>query len=291
VEDGWKSEHYKPEDISMWKWSWLIISVLLLTEASLASDLVREQRNAYEIRKNLVVGKAIDLKAGEQEFLAIHGESGSGDIKGAVILLHGMGSNPAWAAVVQPLRIGLTGHGWETLSLQMPLAPVGAASGAYEALIPEAAPRIAAAIAFLKQRKIKKIVIIGHSLGARMGLEALAAGLPKEVIAFVAVGAPTRKDESDTGVIGALKKIKLPILDIYGSRDLPSVMIGAKARELAARQAENDGYLQTEITGADHFFLGMEDGLLARVRSWIGKQAEGVEVKPEQDPATDKPVK
>ncbi|MEJ2528758.1 MAG: DUF3530 family protein [Gammaproteobacteria bacterium] len=140
---------------------------------------------------------------------------------------------------MQPLRTGLTEHGWETLSLQMPLAPLGVASTAYASLIPEAAPRISAAIEFLKQRKIKKIVIIGHSLGARMGLEALAAGVPKEVIAFVAIGTPTRVDDPETGTLGALKKIKLPLLDIYGSRDLPSVMTGAKARELAARQAGN----------------------------------------------------
>jgi pimeloyl-ACP methyl ester carboxylesterase len=275
----------------MWKWSWLIISLLLLAEPAIASDLVREQRNAYEIRKNLVAGKVIDLKAGEQEFLAIHGESEIRGIKGAVILLHGMGSNPAWAAVVQPLRTGLTGHGWESLSLQMPLAPLGVASAAYQPLIPEAAPRIAAAIEFLKQRKIDKIVIIGHSLGARMGLETLAAGLPKEVIALVAIGTPTRADAPDAGVIGALKKIKLPLLDIFGSRDLPSVLGGSKARSLAARQAENSGYQQVEIVGADHFFRGVEDSLLARVRSWIGRQAAEAVVVSEQDAVTDKPAR
>lgn len=274
----------------MWKWSWLIIPVLLLVESAMASDLLREQRNAYEIRNNLAVGKAIDLKAGEQEFLAIHQESGSKEIKGAVILLHGMGSNPAWAAVVQPLRTGLAEQGWETLSLQMPLAPLGVASANYEPLIPEAAPRISAAIEFLKQRKIKKIVIIGHSLGARMGLEALAAGLPKEVIAFVAIGAPTQVDEPGTGTLGALNKIKLPLLDIFGSRDFPSIMAGAKARETAAHDAGNNGYQQIEIVGADHFFQGMEDGLLARVRSWIGKQAKEVVVRSEQDAAAEKPA-
>ncbi len=275
----------------MWKLSWLIVPSLLLAGSIMASDQLREQRNAYEIRKNLAKGKAIDLKAGGQEFLAIYDESANKEIKGAVILLHGMGSNPAWAAVVQPLRTGLAEHGWDTLSLQMPLAPLGVASTAYVSLIPEAAPRISAAIEFLQQRKIKKIVIIGHSLGARMGLEALAAGVPKEVIAFVAIGAPTRADEPDTGTLGALKKIKLPLLDIYGSRDLPSVMTGAKARELAARQAENSGYQQVEVTGADHFFQGMEDGLLARVSSWIGRQAAEVTVKPEQAAVADKPDK
>lgn len=274
----------------MWKWPLLITSLLLLAGPAMASDLLREQQIAQEMSENLVVGKAITLKAGEQEFLAIHGESDSKQIKGAAILLHGRGANPAWSVVVQPLRMGLTEHGWETLSLQMPLAPLGAASWAYEALIPEAAPRISAAIEFLKQRKIGKIVIIGHSLGARMGLESVAAGVPKEVIAFVAVGTPTKEEESDTGTLGALKKVKLPLLDIYGSRDLPSVLTSAKDRELVARQAGNSGYQQVEIIGADHFFRGLEESLLARVRSWIGRQAAETAVVSEEDPAAGKPI-
>ncbi len=284
------SDYFKPGDIFMCKWLAFIVSSLLLATSGMASDLLREQQIAQEISENLVVGKPITLKAGEQDFLAIHGESASKQIKGAAILLHGRGANPAWSVVVHPLRMGLADHGWETLSLQMPLAPLGAANWAYEALIPDAAPRILAAIEFLKQRKIEKIVIIGHSLGSRMGLEAIAAGVPEEVVAFVAVGTPTDKEDSDTGVFGALKKIKLPVLDIYGSRDLPSVLAGSKARKMAALQAENSGYRQAEVIGADHFFRGMEESLLARIRSWIGGQAARSALVVEESPAADKPV-
>ncbi len=271
----------------MYRWALLLLSFSSVISSALASDLLQEQKNAIEIKENLVVGKAITLKAGDQEFLAIHGEAERGEAKGAVILLHGMGVNPAWSVVIQPLRLGLPGHGWETLSLQMPVAPKGAAVWAYDSLIPEAAPRVNAGIEFLKQRKIRKIVIIGHSMGARMGLEAIATGVSKEVIAFVAVGAPTRQDEPEAGVLGALAKIKLPVLDIYGSRDLSSVITGSKARLRVARKAENSGYQQVEIQGADHQFRGLESSLLARVSSWIGRQAaqskESVEEEPEED--------
>lgn len=251
-----------------------------------ASDLLREQKLAHEIKQGLVMGTVVALKAGDLEFLAIHGESESKKIKGGVILLHGMGGNPAWSVVVQPLRMGLTGYGWETLSLQMPLAPRGAAPWAYGPLIPEAAPRIAAAIEFLKQRNIEEIVIIGHSMGARMGLETIAAGVPNGVIALVAVGIPTKSGETGSGTLGALKKVKLPILDIYGSRDLPSVLGNTKARSIAARQAGNSSYRQVEIIGADHYFRGLEDDLLARVSSWIGREAAQIEpVFKQADPA------
>jgi len=257
----------------MWRVLVFLILWMLSCSLTIASDLLREQRYAQEINDGLVVGKALSLKAGDQEFLAIHGESDNKKIKGGVILLHGMGANPAWSVVVQPLRMGLTEHGWETLALQMPVAPRGAGLWAYTALIPEAAPRIAAAVQFFQQRKIAKIVIIGHSMGARMGLESLAAGVPNGVIAFVAVGIPTNADESDAGTLGALKKLKLPILDIYGSRDLPSVLGNVKNRNIAARQAANEGYRQVEIVGADHYFRGMDETLLARVNAWIGREA------------------
>lgn len=260
----------------MWRWG-LLCGLILLGVTASASDLLLEQKNAIEIKESLDKGKAISLMAGDQAFLAIHGESDIAEPKGAAILMHGMGGNPAWSPVVQPLRVGLPGHGWEILSLQMPVAPTGTASWAYDSLIPEAVPRIIAAIEFLKQREIKKIVLVGHSMGARMGLEAIAANTPKEVIAFVAVGVPTKTEDPEAGVLGALQKIKLPILDMYGSRDLSSILNSAKERFRAGRKAENSAYQQVEIQGADHFFRGLEDSLLARVRAWMGKQA--VQVK------------
>jgi pimeloyl-ACP methyl ester carboxylesterase len=253
-----------------------------------ASDLLQEQKNAIEINESLVVGKAISLKAGDQEFLAIHGEVERGEVKGAVVLMHGMGGNPAWSPVVQPLRLRLPQHGWETLSLQMPVAPSGAAGWAYDALIPEAVPRITAAIEFLKQRKLKNIVLIGHSMGARMGLEAIAASTPKEMIAFVAVGTPTKTEEPEAGVLGALQKIKQPILDMYGSRDLSLVLRSSKDRLRAAHKAENRAYQQLEVQGADHFFQGLEGDLVARVRAWIGKQQANSKLATEDDPEADK---
>ena len=278
------------EGNSMWRWG-LLLLLSLTSAAVLASDLLQEQKNAIEIKESLVVGKAVSLKAGDQEFLAIHGESDAAEPKGAVILLHGVGGNPAWSPVVQPLRLGLPEHGWEILSLQMPVAPTGAAGWAYDSLIPEAVPRITAAIEFLKQREIEKVVLVGHSMGARMGLEAMAANTPKEVIAFVAVGTPTKTEDPEAGVLGALQKIKLPILDIYGSRDLSSVLDSVKERLRAARKSESGSYQQLEIAGADHFFLGLEDSLLARVRAWIGKQATQVAEETKEKPEGDKQQK
>jgi pimeloyl-ACP methyl ester carboxylesterase len=160
----------------------------------------------------------------------------------------------------------------------MPVAGPDADNWIYEQLIPEAPPRIAAAVAFLKERQIENIVLVGHSLGARMGVQFLAAGTPDEVTAFVAIGMMLEPAGSESKTGEALASIKIPVLDIYGSRDLDSVRNSVRQRASAARKAENSNYRQVSIAGADHFFNGLEGTLVSRVGAWITRAAPGKEV-------------
>jgi hypothetical protein len=48
-----------------------------------------------------------------------------------------------------------------------------------------------------------------------------------------------------------LAGIELPILDLYGSMDLPEVLENTQARKLAAKGA---AFEQIEVEGASHFF-------------------------------------
>ncbi len=247
---------------------WLL---LLFCSVAPASDLARERRIAEQIEDAILVGEPVQLRAGDLSFLAIHAPANTDSTRGAVILLHGMGANPDWTDVIQPLRSELPDRGWETLSLQMPVASSDAPPKEYLALIPEAGPRIGAAVGFLKQGGVSDMVLIGHSLGARMGAEYLAQGAAPEIRAFVAIGISARKDRPNSGTLGALQGIGIPVLDIYGSRDLDSVLQSAAARTAAARKANNSDYRQTEIAGADHFFHGLEDTLMAQVHAWISR--------------------
>lgn len=77
----------------------------------------------------------------------------------------------------------------------------------------------------------------------------------------------------------SIRKITLPMLDIYGSRDLLSVLSSAKARSTSAKKAGNKRYIQIKIQGADHFFNNMDEVLVKRVRGWLAKHAAGVEIK------------
>ena len=249
---------------------WVFIGLAWSVAVS-ATDLAREQRIHAELEGFVLVGESITLKGGGNEFLAIHTAASTPKALGGVILAHGRGANPDWNDVIQPLRIGLPEHGWETLSLQMPLAAADAAPDAYEALIPEAFPRLTAASEMLNQQGTRNQVVIGHSLGARMVVGWLAQDPPPSVRAGVLVGLAVGPDEA--GTLKALERIKIPLLDIYGSRDLDSVMDSAPARAAAARRGGNPDYRQLEIAGADHFFRGQETLLLARVRAWLARVA------------------
>ncbi|PLX60575.1 alpha/beta fold hydrolase [Sedimenticola selenatireducens] len=255
----------------------IAIVLLLFMSPLWASDLAREERLAAEIREALLVGEPLMLQADGRDFFAIYAQQDTDYIQGVVILLHGRGAHPDWMDVVHPLRTQLPEFGWKTLSIQMPVAASDASGWVYQELIPEAFPRITAAVEYLKQQGESNIVLIGHSLGARMGVEYLAQGVPEELRAFVAIGLPADTRAPDGGTLRGLKKLDLPVLDIYGSRDIDSVRLSAPARSAAARQAKNESYRQNRIEGADHFFNGLSGALVAEVRAWLGRVAPGVE--------------
>jgi pimeloyl-ACP methyl ester carboxylesterase len=144
--------------------------------------------------------------------------------------------------------------------------------------VPEAVPRLDAALAFLKQRNILNIVIVAHSHGADMAAHYLATRQPQEVRAFVAIGMGADPGKREEGNLGALRKLKLPTLDLYGEHDLPTVKDSVGERRQAARDAENTTYRQIMIAGADHFFRHQNDLLLSRVRAWLAREAGGSEV-------------
>lgn len=251
------------------RYVFVVLVLALLTGALPASDLAREQRIALEVEDAILVGYPLRLQTNELEFFAIHTESASERLLGGAIILHGRGANPNWMDVVYPLRTELVESGWETLSIQMPVAATDAPEGSYQALVAEAFPRIDAAIQFLRQRQVEVIVLVGHSLGARMALEYLAKDTGQHVSAIVAVGLSASREKPASGTLLALQKVKLPILDIYGSQDIEPVLSTATERASEARRAENRDYRQVEVLGADHFFSGLDDELVKRVRAWL----------------------
>jgi len=249
----------------------LFVTLLAVSFNLQASDLAKEKRWADQVVDAIIDGEAIWLNDGNSEFLGIYTEAEE-DKDRAVIVMHGTGIHPDWQQVIQPLRVGLTEHNWNTLSIQMPILPNEAEYQEYAPLYDEVAPRINAAIEYLKKNGSKQIVLIGHSQGAAMTAYYLSTS-KQTVKGFVAIGMAAFADDPRMDSIAALQKVNVPVLDIYGDDDLESILKSVDARAEAAKKADNKQYTQLKVAGSNHFFDGKEEELVEAVADWLEKSA------------------
>jgi len=170
--------------------------------------------------------------------------------------------------VIQPLRVELTRHNWNTLSIQMPILPNEAEYPEYAPLYDEVAPRVDAAIEYLKNHGSIDIVLIGHSQGAAMTAYYLSKS-KQDVKGFVAIGMAALANDPRMNSILSLQNIYVPVLDLYGDDDLDKVMMSIDERAAAAKKADNKHYTQVEIAGSNHFFDGKDDELVEAVGGWL----------------------
>ena len=245
--------------------SWLTVGA--------ASDLEKEKRWSEQISDSLLTGEALELKAGNISFMGIYTEAAQGETGNAVILVHGIGAHPDWPEVIHPLRVRLPEHGWATLSVQMPILANDAELKDYLPLFDESGPRLKAAIDYLHAHGARTVVIVAHSLGASMAARFVADN-PGAVNGLVLIGMSVIDlDDKMNGAL-ALEKISVPVLDLYGSRDLEGVLNPNGTRASAARKAGNSNYQQFAIEGGDHFYMGLEDELVRRVYGWLKSHFE-----------------
>jgi len=249
--------------------------LILLTQAFLfqaqASDIAKEKRWSDQVVDFLIDGEPHWLADEGHSFLSIYTPESTNKPRGAVILLHGRGVHPDWPEVITPLRTSLPEEGWATLSLQMPILSNDARDSDYIPLFPEVAGRIKAGINFLNKKGINRIIIIGHSMGATMATNYLANTGAKEVAALITIGISGSRPESERVLDNeiSLKKIKLPVLDIYGSDDIEIVLASAQGRANAIAKNGNLRSKQVKIEGANHFHKGYEPQLLKTITSWM----------------------
>ena len=246
---------------------YLGFALLALAVNCHASDLAKEKRWVEQVVDSIMDGDAEMLNDGNSEFLTIYTEAAE-DKGRAAIVMHGTGIHPDWQQVVQPLRVGLTEHNWHTLAIQMPILHNEAEYIEYAPLYDEVAPRIDAAIAFLKDNGAKTIVLVGHSQGASMAAYSLSKN-SHDVAGFVAIGIGAYANDERMNSIKALEKITIPVLDIYGSEDLEAVLSSIDDRAAAAKKAGNANYTQVKVSGAEHMFDGKEDELIEAIAGWL----------------------
>ena len=235
----------------------LLILMSNLAFAQVLPDYVKESRWAEQVEDGLMDGDIVWLQADNHEFLSIYTSSENTSKKTAVIV-HGLGVHPDFSQVVQPLRVGLTEYGFNTLSIQMPVLENGIGSDSYMPLLNVSDKRISAAINFLKSEKLEADVLIAHSLGAVMSSHFLANNT-HPFNRFIAIGMPKTAAKY-------LSKVNIPVLDLYGNDDIDSVMQGIKDKADASKH--NSNYLQKMVT-TDHFFNDNDELLINEVSTWL----------------------
>ena len=239
-----------------------VVAALLLAPALTfaQADYAREKRWADEITPAILVGEPVhlELKSGRR-FLAIYAPNAKAEA--GVIVVHGLGLHPDWG-LVNSLRSRLAEQGYATLSVQMTVLAAEAKGDRYPPLFPEAAERLAGAVAFLRGKGLAKVAIVSHSLGSRM-THYYRTHPPRAVgDAWIAIG--LSGDVQDT------ERLDMPILDIFGENDLAPVLQNAARRAGAIQHIRGSGQMQ--VAGADHFFTGMEDELLRQVRLFLDRR-------------------
>ena len=230
---------------------WLTVALLLAGENAIAqTDAAREARWRAEVEPGLVVGDAQTLTTpAGRNFFAIFTEGARQDVKDvAFVLAHGVGVHPDYGWIGR-LRVLLADAGYATLSIQMPVRPKETTDGSeYASTFPDAAARIASAHEWLRQRGYAKVVLASHSMGAWMANVYFQQTPDAPYAAWIAMGV--------TGRILPLKSNSLPVLDLYGEKDLPPNLGSAwlrRAHLMLLPQSQ-----QIMIANADHHYTGAE---------------------------------
>ena len=248
----------------------LLLVFLFISPNLLASpDYEREKRLGDQIVDMIFDGEPVYLDTGKRKFLTIHMETEQEQKKGAVIILHGRGYHADWEDVVHPLRVGLTEKGWDTLSLQMPVLNKQAKYFDYVPLFADAHPRIEAAIQFLRNKGIKKIVLVAHSCGVHMAMSWVDATGGKGIDAYVGIGMGATDKNQKMAKPLPLDKLKVPVLDIYGENDYPAVHRMAPMRLKMSKSSGHPLSKQVVMPDADHYFTDKGEPLLQEVSRWL----------------------
>jgi pimeloyl-ACP methyl ester carboxylesterase len=184
----------------------------------------------------------------------------------AVILAHGRGEGPD-GKVVGPLRKAINKElGFYTLSLQLPVLPTKDFK-AYAPTFPDAYKTIQTAIDYLtKEKGVKRIHVMGYSMGARMTTSFLAKQPHPAVVGFIGVGVLEGGGEP-LDANQNIRRVHLPVIDLYAD-STPLDLRSAEAR----RSLISDRYRQVRIDGATHPFEGYDARLAQEIIAWLKEQ-------------------
>ena len=238
----------------------LYLVAVIAWPGAFAQDYAREKRWADEITPMVLLGDVVQIRAASgRDFLGLY--AAVTGAKPAIVLVHSVGVHPDHG-VIGILRDKLTGLGYTTLSIQMPVQSKEAqVDDYYPKVFPDAADRLAKAADWLRARGHAEVVLLTHSMGAWMANEYLDR----------AHGSTPYKAWIVMGLTGSyswtMRSYAFPVLDIYGENDVAPAVGAAGRRKFALKGA--NGSRQVMVPGADHFYAGRENELAAVIDGFL----------------------
>jgi pimeloyl-ACP methyl ester carboxylesterase len=225
---------------------------------------------------------------------------GAGNPAVGLILLHGRGADYTDGHVILPLRDTLNAAGYTTLSIDTPQPSVNITNGkitdygnylydltanpAPNTVFPELYDRVVSAETELKSLGVQDLILVGFSLGSRMGSAFMAntnIQNPLNVLGFIGVGMGSELTpgaqllDTQTTIAG----INKPVLDLFGSLD-QEASPGASTRK---NNYNGSSYTQLIISqtllnppntqAVNHQLIGYEDQLTQNVGNWMASYA------------------
>lgn len=252
-----------------------LLLALTLIGAAPAQDYAREKRWADEVVPAVLVGDPLwlELKGGHKFLNLLADKAGA---KVAVVLVHGVGVHPDHG-VIGTLRTRLHDIGYTTLSVQMPVAKGEGASvdDYYPVLFGQAGERISVAARFLQSKGYKHIVLASHSMGAWMSNVYLMDTPEPPFAAWISMGVTGRYWGASLisipflGIEWFPGRIRLPVLDVYGERDINPVLESVRQRARALEHIA--GSEQVMIKDTDHHYAKKENELADLIHRFVGK--------------------
>jgi pimeloyl-ACP methyl ester carboxylesterase len=228
----------------------LLLSLVAMPSAlAIELDYERETRWAEQILPSILVGDPMWIEQPNgHKFLGIYTEAENP--RGAIIIGHGRGWNPDWE-LYGILRMKLADQGYNTLAIQLPVLGSGAKIGDYIPTYSDAGERYDLSAKFLQDRGFADIAIVSHSLGATMANDYLIKADETAVKAWVFISILNGLQE--------MFRIKIPVMDVYGSDDWVVIRVGGYERKQKIMKVP--GSRQAILEGAPHFFDDKEDEL------------------------------
>ena len=237
----------------------ILVAILMhaLCLSAFAMDYEREKRWSDQILPAVLVGDPVWIKQKSgHEFLGLY--TLAEKPRGAVVIGHGRGWNPDFE-LYGALRTRIAEAGYTTLSIQLPVLGPGAKVGDYIPTYGDGAERYELAARFLRDKGYKNVGIVSHSLGATMANYYLIKADEVPVKAWVFIGIINGLEE--------MFRIKIPVLDVFGSKDWEITQVGAYERKKQIDKVR--GSQQVVVPDALHFFEGKEDELVKVVVSFL----------------------